>query len=117
MKKGIAKLEETEVAWETHAAEDKFYGLSLAEFKTKVQRSRDARALLATLEQQRTAAFDECKDVDAENLALEKNIAKAIAGSEKYGDDSAFYEGTGRIRKSERSSGLTRKKKASNGNQ
>jgi predicted RecB family endonuclease len=117
MKKGLAKLEETEMAWETHAPDDKFYGLTLTEFKAKVQRSRDARALISSLDQQLTAAKNECTDVDAENLALEKNIAKAIAGSEKYGDDSALYEGTGRIRKSERASGLTRKKKNGNENE
>jgi hypothetical protein len=117
MKKGLEKLEETELAWETHAPDDKFYGLTLTEFKAKVQRSRDAHALCASLDQQKTAADNDCKDVDAENQALEKNIAKAIAGSEKYGDDSALYEGTGRVRKSERKSGLTRKKKNNNENE
>ena len=110
VKTGIEKLEGTELAWETHAGKDKFYDTTLAEYKEKVQRSRDARALVAGLEQQLTAARNTQKAVDAENLELEKNIAKGIAGDASYGEDSDLYEGTGRVRKSERKTGLTRKK-------
>ncbi|HEY0458709.1 MAG TPA: hypothetical protein VGC97_06110 [Pyrinomonadaceae bacterium] len=45
------------------------------------------------------------------NPALEQNVVKSIAGDPKYGDDSDLYEGTGHVRKSEKKSGLTRKKK------
>jgi phage repressor protein C with HTH and peptisase S24 domain len=110
-KKALEKLEETERAWETHAPDDTFFGMTLAQFKAKVQLSRDARAALASIEQQRTAAINERDRVDKENIALEQNIAKAIAGDARYGDDSDFYEGTGRVRKSEKKSGLTRSKK------
>lgn len=110
-KKALEKLEQTEAAWETHAPEKKFFNLSLAEFKAKVQLSRDARTTLANIEQQRTGAINQRDEVDADNLAIEQNVAKAIAGDPEFGDDSALYEGTGRVRKSERKSGLTRKKK------
>jgi hypothetical protein len=116
MKTGLEKLEETELGWEQLAPDDSFYGMTLTQFKAKVKRSRDARALIASLKQQLQTAKNDCKDVDKENLALEVNVAKAIAGSEKYGDDSDLYESTGRIRKSEKKSGLTRKKKGTNGN-
>lgn len=111
MKRGLEKLEETEMAWETHAPNAKFYNMTLAEYKAKVQLSRDARTLAANLQQQLDAAKNQIKDADKENLGLEKNIAKAIAGDPNYGEDSDLYEGTGRIRKSERKTGLTRKKK------
>lgn len=111
MKRGLAKLEETETAWETHAPDDTFYGKTLAEYKASVQLSRDARATVAALDQQLTAARNTMINVDEMNLALEKNIAKAIAGDENHGEDSSLYEGTGRVRKSERKTGLTRKKK------
>ena len=110
MKTGLEKLVETEVAWETHAAADKFYDTTLAQYKTNVDRSRDVRALIASLEQQLIAAQNTKKTVDAENLDLEKKIAKAIAGDARYGEDSDLYEGTGRVRKSERKTGLTRKR-------
>ena len=110
-KRDLEKLEETEVAWATHAGSDRFYGLTLDEYKAKVQLSRESRALIANLEQQLNAAIAERNRIDQENLLLEKNIAKAIAGDPKYGDDSALYEGTGRVRKSERKSGLTRRRR------
>lgn len=110
-KKTMEKLELTETAWETHAADKKFFNIGLAEFKAKVQLSREARATIANLEQQLAAAINQRDAVDAENLELEQNVAKAIAGDPNFGDDSDLYEGTGRVRKSERKSGLTRKKK------
>ncbi|HLM01211.1 MAG TPA: hypothetical protein VK400_09135 [Pyrinomonadaceae bacterium] len=110
-KKALEKLELTEAAWETHAPDAKFYGTTLAQFKAKVETSRAIREQIANLEQQLLAAITERDNVDTENLKLEQNIAKAIAGDPAFGDDSALYEGTGRVRKSERKSGLTRKKK------
>ncbi len=109
-KKALEKLELTETAWETHAPDKKFYNIGLAEYKAKVQLSRDIRATIANLEQQLTAATNQRDDIDADNLTLEQNVAKAIAGDPNFGDDSDLYEGTGRVRKSERKSGLTRKK-------
>jgi hypothetical protein len=111
MKRGLAKLEETEAAWETIAPDAKFYNTTLAQYKARVQLSREARTLVANLTQQLNAAKNQLKDVDKENLALEKNVGKAIAGDPNYGEDSDLYEGTGRVRKSERKTGLTRKKK------
>jgi hypothetical protein len=110
-KKALEKLELTETAWETHAAQATFYGTTLTQYKAKVQASRDARALVANLEQQLAAAINQRDMIDAENLTLEKNVAKGIAGDPSFGEDSDLYEGTGRVRKSERKSGLTRKKK------
>jgi hypothetical protein len=110
-KKALEKLELTEAAWETHAPDATFYGTTLAQYKAKVETSRQIREQIANLEQQILAAMTERDTVDAGNLTLEQNIVKAIAGDPNFGDDSALYEGTGRVRKSERKSGLTRKKK------
>lgn len=111
MKTGLEKLEETEAAWETLAPEARFYNMTLAQYKASVQLSRDARTQTANLKQQYGAAKNQEKSVDKANLSLEKNIAKAIAGDPNFGEDSDLYEGTGRVRKSERKTGLTRKKK------
>jgi hypothetical protein len=111
MDKTLEKLEDTEDSWETNASIAKFYGFSLEQYKAEVQLSRDARELVASCKQQLQAAKIKCKDTDTKNLSLEKNIAKAIAGDKDFGDDSALYEGTGRIRRSERKTGLKRLKK------
>lgn len=110
-KRALEKLEKTEAALETHAPEATFYGTTVPQYKARVQLSRDARALVASLDQQIAAALNQRDTIDAENLKLEGNMVKAIAGDPNFGDDSALYEGTGRVRKSERKSGLTRKKK------
>ena len=109
--KVLQNLEETEDSWETNAPGAKFYGLSLEQFKAEVQFSREARDSEASLKQQLDAAKTKRKDIDKKNTTLESNIAKAIAGDVNYGDDSALYEGTGRVRKSERKTGLKRPKK------
>lgn len=116
-KKAMEKMEKTETAWQTLAPEAKFYNVTLAQYKAKVQQSREARAAIAALEQQLTAAIDLRDDLDAETLVLEGNIVKAIAGDPEYGDDSALYEGVGRVRRSERKSGLTRKRRNPNADQ
>ena len=116
MKTGLPKLEETEQAWETHAAEDTFFDTTLAQFKAKVKTCRDNEALIASLKQQLGAAKNKKRDDLKEALGLEKNVAKAIAGSPEHGEDSDLWEGTGRVRKSERRTGLTRKKKTENPN-
>ncbi|MCD9187294.1 MAG: hypothetical protein LUM44_12740 [Pyrinomonadaceae bacterium] len=109
--KGLAKLEETESGWETNAPGDKFFDHTLVQYKAEVQLSRDAEAEVLQKKQEFEAAKNKFKDVTKRNLKLEQNIAKAIAGDPRYGDDSALYESTGRVRKSERQTGLTRKKK------
>ena len=114
-KQALEQLERTLRAWETHAPDAVFYGMTLAEFRAKVQASRDAHNAVAVKDQELTAAQNHRNDTDKANLALEKNIAKGIAGNAEYGDDSDLWEGTGRVRKSERKSGLTRKKKTENG--
>lgn len=112
MKRGLAKLEETESAWETLAPGDTFYGTTFAQYKTKIQRSRDVRLLRTNLAQQMSAAGVEQATVDAENLELEKNVARAIGGDPKHEQDSALWEAVGRVRTSERKTGLSRKKKS-----
>ncbi|NOT47066.1 MAG: hypothetical protein HOP17_04870 [Acidobacteria bacterium] len=51
---------------------------------------------------------------DDKYLALDKkrsNIGMAVAGDPAYGNDSPLYGAMGFVRKSEKKSGLTRKKK------
>ena len=66
--------------------------MSLAEDKLNVaQKNRDA--------------------ADVDTMAGVDLVVKGVVGDPKFGDDSALYEGMGYIRKSQRKSGLTRKKK------
>ena len=99
-------------AWETLAADKSFGGMTLAQYKAKVKPSFDARDQIATLEHQMTAAIDAREDADADTLGINQKVVKGVVGDPEFGEDCDLYEAMGYIRKSERKSGLTRKKAA-----
>ncbi len=86
--------------------------MSLTQFKNKVKDSGDARTKIAGLESQLTAALNERDDADqASNEALQFAVS-AVKGDPDEGEDGELHEAMGYVRKSERRSGLSRKKPA-----
>jgi hypothetical protein len=107
-----AKLDEVMKAWEELAADKTFGKLTLSQFKATVQPSLDAREELAKLEKQTTSWQDRRDDADkVTNQAIQK-VVKGVVGDPDFGEDSDLYEAMGYVRKSERKSGLTKKKLA-----
>lgn len=100
--KNMDRLENTGLAWKTHAPDAKFYRITQAEYDAKIERSRDVRRRLEETRRVVAGLENERNDVDKENLELESNIANAISGDPDYGEDSTLWEATGRTRKSER---------------
>jgi hypothetical protein len=88
-----------------------FGGMKAADYEIKVEAMRDARHVILDLEIQLSAARDHRDLVDIEGLAAEALVINGIVGDVDYGPDSPLYGATGRKRKSERKSGLTRRKK------
>jgi len=99
-------------AWTTLAPAASFGGMTLAQFKAKVQPSFDARTQLDTIEAQKTAALDTRDDADAVTSNTNQMVINGVKGDPNFGDDSNLYEAMGYVRKSERASGLTKKTKA-----
>ena len=97
-------------AWTALAPDASFGGMTLAQFKTKVKPSFDTRATIVTLENQMTQALDNRDDADVESAAAQQLVVNAVKGDPDYGDNSDLYEAMGYVRKSERKSGLSRKK-------
>ena len=97
-------------AWTDLAPDKSFGGMTLAQFKTKVKPSFDKRGAITTLENQMTQALDDRDDADGESAAAQQLVVKGVVGDPAYGDDCDLYEAMGYTRKSERKSGLTRKK-------
>jgi hypothetical protein len=98
-------------AWETLAPDKTFAGLTLAQFKAAAQPAQAARQRLLELEDQQTQAIAQR---DAADDALQAKMQQVIAGvlsDPTQGPDSALYEAMGYRRKSERKTGLTRKRK------
>jgi hypothetical protein len=98
-------------AWETLAPNKTFGGMTLAQFKEGVKRSLDAREELRVLESQTQSKQIERDDADTESTRLMQLVANGIVGDPTEGPDSDLYAALGYTRRSERKTGLTRKKK------
>ena len=105
------KLERVLNAWRTLAPNKTFGGMTLAQFEEACAPSRTARALIAELEDKQTKALadrDVADDNTADNIQL---VVAGVLGDPTEGPDSPLYEAFGYTRKSERKTGLTRKRK------
>ena len=106
-----AKLRASINAWE-EMAPAKSFGMTLDEFKAGMKPSFDVRDKLADLADQTTKAIDDRANFDEASLALLQRVLNSILADPTEGPDSSLVEGFGLVRKSERKTGLTRKKKA-----
>ena len=97
-------------AWETLRPTKSFGGLTLTQFKTKVQPSLDARNSIAALEHQTTAALDQRDNADKVSTETIKLVVSAVKGDPAETANGELYEALGYVRDSERASGLSRKK-------
>ena len=109
-KENQLKLQRILNAWETLAPNKSFGGMTLAQFQTAVQPSRAARQRIDDLEARLTQAQAERDRADEESLAKAQLVVNGVIGDPTEGPDSALYESMGYRRKSERKSGLTRKR-------
>jgi hypothetical protein len=95
-----------------NSAPDKtFGGMTLAQFKAKVKPSFDTREELRALESQTQAKQIERDNADEESLRVTQLAVNGVIGDPEEGPDSDLYEAFGYTRKSQRKTGLTRKKK------
>ena len=99
-------------AWKDVCPTKSFAGMTLAQFTTKVQPSLDARTHLDSLEDQRIAAETDRDNADVESMKQVNLVVNAVKGDPTEGEDGEFYAAMGYIRKSDRASGKTNKKKS-----
>lgn len=98
-------------AWGRLRPTKKFAGLTLTEFKAKVQPSLDARATIETLHGELDAAETQRDTADKESDIWLEFAVNSIKGDPEEGADGELYEAFGYIRTSNRKTGLTRKRK------
>ncbi len=110
-KSTLEKLNLVISGWETLAADKSFAGMTLAQLKTAVKPSFDTRDQLRALENQVQSKQSERDNADEESLRLIQQVINGVIGDPEEGPDSDLYESFGYTRKSERKTGLTRKKK------
>lgn len=106
------RYEKIENAFETLAPAATFGAMTLAQFQTAIQPSIASRTEIERIENELKAAIVARDAADATTMNACDLIVKGVVGDPNYGDDSALYEAMGYIRKSQRKSGLTRKKDA-----
>lgn len=104
------KLNDVTSAWENLAADKKFGGMTLDEFKARVKPSLDTRKAIKDLENKISAQQNLRDDGDTESLRLMALVVNGVKADPEEGEDSALYEAMGYVRKSERKSGLKRGK-------
>ena len=97
-------------AWADLRPAKSFAGMTLAQCTAKIQPSLDARATIGKLEDQMTAALVERDTADVESVKIILLVVNAVKGDVTEGEDGELYEAMGYVRKSERASGLTKKK-------
>ena len=100
--------------WKEIRASKTIDGQTLTQFTdAKFKPCNSARDALATLKVQKIAAVNAIKKADDAAYAAAQDIVKAVrADKSEGGDDGDLYEAMGFVRRSERKSGLSRKKAA-----
>lgn len=102
-------------AWQTLAPTKTFAGMTLTDFKAVCAPGQAARQHIADLENQLAQAINDRDAADADFLEKAQLIINSILGDPTEGPDSSLIEAMGRVRKSERATGLTKKSKAAGG--
>ena len=114
-KSTLEKINRVISGWETLAPDKSFGGMTLTQLKDALKPSFAARDELRTLENQVQSKQAERDHADAESLRLIQRVINGVIGDPEEGPDSDLYESFGYTRKSERKTGLTRKKKPGGG--
>lgn len=109
-KKNIELLEETVAALREFAPETAFGGIKLDAFEPDVEVCRQDRKDIVDHDNAGKGLIVKRDDDDEAALAKRELIVNGVIGDPNFGPDSALYEALGFVRKSERKSGLTRKK-------
>lgn len=101
-------------AWKTLAPTKTFGGFTLQQFEDQVNKSLAPRTRLDQLEDEKKQQQALRESEDVTTIKDVQFIVNGVLADAEYGDDSALYEAMGYVRKSDRKSGLTRKKNLPN---
>ena len=110
--KGIReKINVMNDAWFEGAKSTVFNGIAQGDFQAAIEAAAADDAAIADLEAEikmkRDVRDDKYKALDQQR----SKVGQGVAGDPNFGNDSPLYGAMGFVRKSERASGLTRKKK------
>ena len=97
-------------AWVEAAPSEKFYGIDQGSFQADIEAAAANDAAIADLESELKIKRDLRDDKYAALDERRSKVGQGVAGSPAHGNDSPLYGAMGFVRKSEKKTGLTRKK-------
>lgn len=97
-------------AWKTLEPDKTLGGMTVAQFEAQISKSNTPRVKIQALEDEAKQEQTNRENEDKITLKACEMIVKSVIADPDLGDDSALYEAMGYVRKSNRKSGLTRKK-------
>jgi hypothetical protein len=100
-------------AWEDHAPNATFAGMTLAQFKSTTQPSTDTRSDLVSITAQRRGKADARNQADAVSRDAIQRVVAAVRSDPNYGPDSPVLAAMSYVTRSARKTGKTNK---TNGN-
>ena len=98
-------------AWFEGAKDVEFNGITWVSFKADIDAADAADDEIEMIEAQLKLKREARDDLYAGLDEKRVKVGQGVAGNAAYGDDSPIYGAMGFVRKSERKSGLTKKKK------
>jgi hypothetical protein len=107
----LEKLDRIDNAWQMLAPNKTFGGMTLSQFEEECLPSREARNAIEDLQDLLTKALAGRDTADANTASKIQLVVAGALGDPTEGANSALYEAFGYTRKSERRTGLTRKRK------
>jgi hypothetical protein len=108
-KRVAAKLQKVVDAWTALRPTKTFSGMTLDQFKAKVQPSLAARDQLVTVQSQAKDNRQIRHDSDSTSLNLAQLVVNSVKGDPDEGESGGLYAAMGYVPKNQRRSGLTRK--------
>jgi hypothetical protein len=102
-------------AWQELAPAKSFGGMTFDQFQAVVAPAIEARERIEDLQDQLTQALNQRDVADEAALAKIQLVVNGVLADPTEGIESSLYEAMGYTRKSERKSGLTRKKSSKGG--
>ena len=109
-KENEAKYKRFLAALKTLAPTKTFSGITLADFVAQCEKSDAPRDAIVQIDDQRLQEEATRDTTDITTMKMCEMLKNGVIADPEFGDDSALYEAFGYVRKSERKSGLTRKK-------
>ena len=100
----VTRIASLTTPWADMAPENKFSGMTLAEFKTSVAPSLDIRQAVASLRAQLKAQIGAQRDADKTSRMLCSRVVSAVKGDQTLGPNSTLYRAMGFIPTDERKS-------------